>query len=174
MLRVVRVESADGVRGCAKELAEVLVESVADGASVGFLEGLDVDTAARWWESLAPAVAEGRILLWVARDAGERLLGTVQLHPAPMPNGRHRADLAKMLVRPGARRRGVARGLLAAAEGAALAAGRTLLVLDTETGSDAEHLYRSAGWTAAGSVPGYATDPRGVPRATTYYYKNLG
>ncbi|WP_165987751.1 GNAT family N-acetyltransferase [Streptomyces sp. YIM 98790] len=173
MVRVERVRSAEELRGCAKELAEVLVESVADGASVGFLAGLDLDTAARWWESLAPGVAGERALLWVARDGG-RLVGTVQLHLAPMPNGRHRADIAKMLVRPDARRRGAARALLAAAEEAALAAGRTLLVLDTETGSDAEHLYRSAGWTAAGSIPGYATDPQGVPRATTYYYKNLG
>ncbi|MEV5443327.1 GNAT family N-acetyltransferase, partial [Streptomyces sp. NPDC052644] len=62
----------------------------------------------------------------------------------------------------------------AAAEAGAAAAGLRLLVLDTETGSPAEGLYRSAGWSRAGTIPGYATDPAGEPRATTYYYKAVG
>ncbi|TXS34783.1 N-acetyltransferase, partial [Streptomyces sp. OR43] len=52
--------------------------------------------------------------------------------------------------------------------------GVTLLVLDTESGSPAEWLYRSAGWTECGSVPDYAADPAGVLKPTTFYYKAVG
>lgn len=57
---------------------------------------------------------------------------------------------------------------------AAAATGITLLHLDTGTGSPAEHLYRSAGWTRAGTIPDYALSPAGELRSTTLYYKRLG
>ncbi|MDV9196106.1 GNAT family N-acetyltransferase, partial [Streptomyces sp. Wh19] len=87
---------------------------------------------------------------------------------------RHRAEVAKLMVRPSARGRGVGRSLLDAAERSAAGAGVTLLVLDTESGSPAERLYRSAGWTECGSIPDYAGDPAGVLRPTTLYYKAIG
>jgi ribosomal protein S18 acetylase RimI-like enzyme len=90
------------------------------------------------------------------------------------PNSRHRAELVKLMVSREARGRGVGRGLLATAEEAAAAAGLTLLHLDTETGSPAEHLYRSAGWTRAGTIPDYAADPGGELRPTTLYFKRVG
>ncbi|TFW22903.1 GNAT family N-acetyltransferase, partial [Duganella callida] len=52
-------------------------------------------------------------------------------------------------------------------------AGKTVLVLDTVTGGDAERLYRRAGWQAAGSVPNYALTPDGAYCGTTFYYKQL-
>ncbi|OSC75446.1 GNAT family N-acetyltransferase, partial [Streptomyces sp. BF-3] len=51
--------------------------------------------------------------------------------------------------------------------------GITLLVLDTETGSLAEQVYCKAGWKEVGSVPGYAADPAGSLKPTTFYYKEL-
>ncbi|NYI03740.1 GNAT family N-acetyltransferase [Allostreptomyces psammosilenae] len=171
MHAITRLSSAE-VDGSAEELAALLADVVEGGASVGFLSPLDPAEAAAWWKSLAPAVAEERLLLWVARVDG-RIRGTVQLALAGMPNGRHRADVAKLLVHPDARRQGLGRALLDTVEQAAVEHGRHLLVLDTETDSPAERLYRSAGWTPAGVIPDYATDPAGALRSTTYYYKSL-
>jgi hypothetical protein len=44
----------------------------------------------------------------------------------------------------------------------------------TETGSPAERLYATAGWTRVGAIPQYATDPAGVPQSTTIFYESLG
>ncbi|MGW8992984.1 GNAT family N-acetyltransferase [Streptomyces zhihengii] len=107
-------------------------------------------------------------------SSGGRVIGTVQLRSETSPNGTHRAEVAKLLVHRDARGRGVARLLLTAAEECARDAGRTLLLLDTQTGSAAEHLYRSAGWTPVGTVPDYAADPAGVLRPTTFFRKTLG
>jgi ribosomal protein S18 acetylase RimI-like enzyme len=156
--------------GSAKELSAVLVDAVEGGASVGFVKPVDLDAAAVWWEGLAGPVAEGTLIVWVARIGG-RLQGTVQLKLVHTANGRHRAEVAKLMVHRGARGRGLGRRLLALAERAAAEAGATLLLLDTQTGSVAEALYRKAGWTAAGVIPDYATDPDGVLRSTTLFYK---
>lgn len=75
--------------------------------------------------------------------------------------------------RTDARGQGLGRRLPATAEEAAAAAGVTLLHLDTETDSPAEHLYRTGGWTRAGVIPDCAADPSGVLRPTTLYHKHL-
>ncbi|MEU1468990.1 GNAT family N-acetyltransferase [Streptomyces sp. NPDC005761] len=157
----------------ADELAALLVETVDGGSSVGFLAPLDRDAAACWWRERAASVDAGRHLVWLARD-GERIAGTIGLARAPLPNARHRAEVAKLMVRPSARGRGLGRQLLDAAERSAAGDGVTLLVLDTESGSPAERLYRSAGWTECGSVPDYAADPAGVLKPTTFYFKAIG
>jgi ribosomal protein S18 acetylase RimI-like enzyme len=159
--------------GSARELAAVLVDAVEDGASVGFVRPLDLEAAATWWEGLAAGVTEGALLVWAAHVAG-RLCGTVQLKLERTPNGRHRAEIAKLMVHRDARGGGLGRRLLVLAEQAAVEAGATLLLLDTQTGSAAEALYRSAGWTEAGVIPDYAVDPGGVLRATTLFYKQVG
>jgi hypothetical protein len=61
-----------------------------------------------------------------------------------------------------------------AAEQMARDCGRTLLVLDTFTGSDAERLYARLGWTRVGEIPGYALTSPGEYGATTVFYKELG
>ncbi|RCG27831.1 GNAT family N-acetyltransferase [Sphaerisporangium album] len=164
--------SATELTASAKALATLLVDVVHTGDSVGFLSSLDADAATTWWEGLAPAVDAGDILIWVARD-GDEILGTVQLKPVGMPNSAHRAEIAKLMVHSGARGRGLGRRLLAAAERCASEAGRTLLILDTETGSPAEGFYRTGGWTEVGKVPAYAADPAGELRSTTFFYKQL-
>ncbi|MFV0132539.1 GNAT family N-acetyltransferase [Streptomyces sp. HMX87] len=168
----VRRLDADRLTRITEELADLLTDTVAGGASVGFLAPLDRAAAVAWWRGRAAAVAAGQLAVWVARD-GERITGTVSLALPDKPNGRHRAELVKLMVRRDARGRGVGRRLLTAAEEAAAAAGLTLLHLDTETGSPAEHLYRTAGWTRAGEIPDYAADPQGLLRPTTLYFKRL-
>ncbi len=73
-----------------------------------------------------------------------------------------------------ARRRGLGAALLAAAEEAALAAGKTLLVLDTAEDGDGDRLYQRSGWELAGRIPGYALLPDGEPCATRIFYKRIG
>ncbi|MCF4135829.1 GNAT family N-acetyltransferase [Streptomyces sp. Tue 6430] len=156
----------------AGRLADLLVDTVHGGASVGFLAPLDHAEALAWWQGRAAGVAAGRLAVWAALD-GDRVTGTVTLALPDKPNSRHRAELVKLMVHQEARGRGLGRRLLATAEEAAAAAGITLLHLDTETGSPAEHLYRTGGWTRAGVIPDYAADPSGVLRPTTLYYKHL-
>lgn len=158
--------------GRAGALADLLTRTVHGGASVGFLAPLDRAEALAWWRERAPEVAAGRLAVWAAPD-GDRVLGTVSLAFPGKANSRHRAELVKLMVHPEARGRGLGRRLLATAEDAAAAAGLTLLHLDTETGSPAERLYRSAGWTPVGAIPDYAARPDGALRPTTLYYKRL-
>ncbi|MEU9445668.1 GNAT family N-acetyltransferase [Streptomyces sp. NPDC048304] len=158
----------------AGELAQLLADTVAGGASVGFLAPLGHEEAAAWWRERAEAAAAGRLAVWVALDDTGRPAGTVSLAHPDKPNSRHRAELVKLMVHRSARGRGLGRRLLTTAEDAAAAAGITLLHLDTETGSPAERLYRSAGWTRAGVIPDYAASPTGELRPTTLYFKRLG
>lgn len=154
-------------------LADVLIDCVQGGASVSFMWPLPRDKALAFWQKVADGVAHGERVLLVAEDAQGRIVGTVQLILDMPDNQPHRADVAKMLVHRRARRQGVGEALLKALDDEARAAGRTLLVLDTVTGGDAERLYARCGWQRVGSVPGYALMPDGAPCATTYFYKSL-
>lgn len=154
------------------DLAELLVDAVDGGAGVSFLHPLEPQRAHAFWRGVADDVAAGRRALLVAEDdAG--IVGTVQLVLAQPENQPHRADLAKMLVHQRARRRGLGAALLEAAEQLARDCGKTLLVLDTNTGSDAERLYVRMGWVRVGEIPDYSVQPRGGLGATTVFYKTL-
>ncbi|WP_425086309.1 N-acetyltransferase family protein [Streptomyces liangshanensis] len=166
----VEILGADDLLALAGTLADLLVDTVAGGASVGFLHPLDRTDAVAWWRAQAGAVRAGELSVRVCRD-GDRVLGTVTVAYADKPNARHRAEIRKLMVHRDARGRGLGRALLAAAETAAAEAGVTLLMLDTETDSPAERLYRAAGWTVLGVVPGHAEDPGGTLRPTTFFYK---
>lgn len=155
------------------ELADILVDAVAHGASVNFLADFGHAQAQVFWEGQLPGLAKGDRLLFAADD-GRRLLGTTLLFFAHQPNQPHRAEIGKMLVHSSARRQGLGRRLLEAAEAAALQAGRTLVMLDTETGSAGEHLYRACGWREWGRVPGYALTTAGIPAEATFFMKWLG
>jgi len=152
-------------------LAAVLADCVAGGASVGFMQPYSQSRARAWWSGLAADVEAGRRALFVAEDdAG--IVGTVHLILAQPDNQPHRADLCKMLVLRRARKLGVGAALMEAAESAARAAGKTLLVLDTAS-ADAERLYARMGWQRLGVIPGYALLPDGGPCDTTYFYRVL-
>jgi GNAT superfamily N-acetyltransferase len=158
----------------AEQLAEVLIDCVQGGASVSFLWPLPRARALRFWQEALTSAQRGERIVLVAEDEGSgRIEGTVQIVFAEPDNQPHRADLAKMLVHRRARRRGVGAALLRAAEAAALSAGRTLLVLDSVTGSDGNRLYARMGWQRVGVIPNYALWPNGSPCDTTYFYKAL-
>ena len=168
----VRALTRDQALAAIPQLSEVLIDCVQNGASVSFLPPLAPSRADAFWQGVAASVAPGGIILLVAQ-AGERIVGTVQVQPAGAPNQPHRADVAKMLVHSDYRRRGLGAALMQAAEDQAVAAGKTLLVLDTQTGGDAERLYGRLGWRRVGEIPGFALLPDGTSCATTFFYKRL-
>jgi ribosomal protein S18 acetylase RimI-like enzyme len=155
-------------------LADVLHAVVHEGAGVSFVVPFSHGEARAFWDrTVLPDARDGTRCVLVARD-GARIVGTVQLVLAVPPNQQHRAEVVKLLVHPSARRRGIARALMIALESAARAERRTLLTLDTWTGSAAESLYRTLGYVTVGVIPRYA---RGsitpALEAATFMYKEL-
>jgi GNAT superfamily N-acetyltransferase len=160
--RIERVSSSlDAVEqeALAGELADVLMDCVEQGASVSFMWPLAREKALDFW--------------LVARDSSGQLVGTVQLITAQPDNQPHRVDVAKMLVHSRSRKQGLGEALMRSVEAHALAAGKTLLVLDTVTNEAGWRLYQRCGWRTAGEVPGYALLPRGGLVGTTFMYKAL-
>jgi GNAT superfamily N-acetyltransferase len=155
------------------ELATLLIDCVEGGASVSFMLPLTHQRALSFWQRVGAAVHNGERALLVAVDAQGAIVGTVQLVLDQPENQPHRADVAKMLVQRSARRQGLAERLMRAAEDTARECGKTLLVLDTVTGGDAERLYTRLGWQRVGSIPDYALWPQGGLCATTVFYRRV-
>lgn len=150
----------------------LLLDAVDSGASVGFVPPLETAAARTYWNGVRTALGGGnRILLAAVERDG--VLGSVQLDLAAQPNGRHRAEVMKLMVHRAARRRGIGRALMAALEDAARRAGRSLLVLDTRVGDSAEQLYLGLGYVRAGVIPRYALSATGTLDATVYMYREL-
>lgn len=169
---VIKSLSAEAASGLLDPLADILIGCVEGGAGVGFVQPFSHDEAVRFWQSRLPGIERGERYLLVAMEAGKPA-GTVMLELAPQDNGRHRAEVAKLLVHPDFRRRGIARKLLEALDQLALRLGRTLLVLDTVTGDTAEGLYPQCGYIRVGVIPDYARHPVEGYSATTVFYKQL-
>jgi GNAT superfamily N-acetyltransferase len=167
----IRILASGEARGHVAALSDVLIDCVEGGDSVSFMAPLSRAKADAFWIKTAAAVEAGDRILIVALLDGQ-VVGTVQIILDLPENQPHRADIAKMLVHRKARRRGIGQALLQAAENAALAVGRTLLVLDTAS-ADAERLYLRQQWTPVGEIPGYALFPDGRPCATVVFYKTL-
>ncbi len=155
------------------ELNEVAIGCVANGASVGFMHPLSCEKATSFWQGVARGVANQQRVVLVAEDEFKQIVGTVQLILDQPENQPHRADVAKLQVHPRARRRGVAQRLMQQLETCAQEAGKSVLVLDTATGSDAEIFYRQHGWIRVGDLPKYALMPDGAFCSTTFYFKHL-
>jgi GNAT superfamily N-acetyltransferase len=168
----VRLLHYEEARRRVSELAAVLADCVAGGASVNFMAGFSQAGAEAFFSRVADGVGAGDRALFAAFLDGA-LAGTAQLVPAPQPNQPHRADIAKMLVARAGRRRGLGRALLAACEAEARAQGRTLLTLDTMVGGEGDKLYRSMGYQPFGIVPGFALYPDGAIGDTVFFWKAL-
>lgn len=169
---VIRRLTAEEARAAQRRLAAILQDAVHNGASVGYLAPLSRADALAYWDSIIPTLATPQRILLVAEIDGE-IAGTVQLVLETRPNGNHRAEVSKLLVHTDYRRRGIARALMQHIEAEARAAGRTLLVLDTQTGEPAEELYVQLGYARTGVVPAYARFPNGRLGATTFMHKLL-
>ena len=155
-------------------LAAILHDSVQHGASVNFVQPFAMEQARAFWQRQLPALRDGGAVLFVARQDDGTIVGTVMLGLDMPPNQQHRADVKKLLVHSRARRKGLARALMQAAEAEALRRGLTLLTLDTEHGSAAEPLYHALGYTLLGILPGYALAADGtVLQPCAFFYKQL-
>ncbi|MDQ1448514.1 MAG: hypothetical protein QOC79_1485 [Actinomycetota bacterium] len=151
-------------------LAGVLADCVAGGASVGYMDPFShADARAVYEDYVRDAELGRRIILGAFLDGD--LVGTAQLVVAVPPNQPHRADVARVLVRRSARRRGIAQRLRDQHEQEARAEGKTLLVLDAVTGGDAARLYERLGWNEVGVIPNYALYPDGQFCDTTVFWK---
>ncbi|MBA2718177.1 MAG: GNAT family N-acetyltransferase [Chloroflexi bacterium] len=165
---------AEGYAAAIPGLAALIVDAVAGGASVNFLAGVSVDDAAAWWSARLPDVRDGTTTAFVARNpATGAIVGSTLLIRSRNENSPHRAEIGKVLVHRSARRRGLGRALMAAAEDRAISDGRWLLILDTQAGSDADAFYRALGWRELGTMPNHAYRSDGVLAPTTYFWKDL-
>ena len=153
-------------------LAGVLADCVAGGASVSYMAPFSHEDARNAFAAFAAEAEQGRRLILAAFADGD-LVGTVQVILTLPPNQPHRGEIAKLLVHRSARGRGIAQRLMEGAEAEARAEGKTLLVLDTVTGDDAERLYERMGWNRVGVIPGYALYPDGRPCDTTVFWKTI-
>jgi ribosomal protein S18 acetylase RimI-like enzyme len=152
-------------------LADILVDCVEGGASVGFMLPMGRERAEAFWRTTLQSADRGERIVLVAEVAG-RVVGTVQVVLEAPENQPHRGELVKLQVHRRARRHGVAEMLLREAEAAARRAGKTLLVLDTAS-VEAGRLYARLGWQRVGVIPGYALWPAGGLVDTAIYYKAL-
>ena len=169
MIRVLNYEDAGS---SLLPLAEILTDCVNDGASVGFMAPCEWQGFIPYWNRVFNEVERGDTALLIAEHNGE-IVGTAQLGLAQMPNQPHRADLKKLLIHRKARGLGLARKLMEAVEEEARNKRKTLICLDTATGSPAEAIYTHLGWERVGVIPNYALYPDGSPCATTLFYKGL-
>jgi GNAT superfamily N-acetyltransferase len=172
VIAAVRPAPAAELRRRMAAFSALLIDCVEGGASVSFMAPLSRARADAFWTRVADEAARGERLVLLAELEG-RVVGSVQLVLAQPENQPHRADLAKMLVHRAARRQGIGTALLRGAERAAVEAGKTLLVLDTEEGSAGERLYSGLGWVRVGPIPGYALRAYGGLCATVIYYRSL-
>ena len=169
---VVEALDAQAYRDAIDGLAALLVDAVDSGAGVNFMAGVSVDQTREWWTARIDGVESGMVVPIVARDS-ERIVGSTMLLYAWNPNSPHRGEISKVLVHSSARRQGLGRRLMAAAEARARDDGRWLLVLDTVTGSEADTFYRSLGWQEVGTIPDFALQPDGSLTPTTVFYKDV-
>jgi GNAT superfamily N-acetyltransferase len=165
--------SPNEAEGCLYPLSRLLEDAVESGASVGFLQALARGEALAYWKSVLPVLRDGSKVLLAAKR-GAVIAGCVQLNLEQRPSGRHRAEVAKLMVLRNARRQGIGRALMQATEEEARRLGRTTLVLSTREGDPSEALSRSLGWQRAGVIPAYTLNPDGSPAARVFYYKLLG
>jgi ribosomal protein S18 acetylase RimI-like enzyme len=153
-----------------RALVDLLVETVAGGASVTFMHPLAEGVARDFWDSSFAAAARGERIVFGAFD-GDGLVGTVTLILQCPPNQPHRAEIAKLMTRASHRGRGIGRALMREAERTAAARGKTLLVLDTAADGGAATLYEALGYNLAGVIPDFSFKPHGGLSATRIYWK---
>jgi acetyltransferase len=168
----IRALASHELKLCTPALSDLLIDAVANGASLGFLAPLSEEHARSYWLSLRRELLASTRLLLVAQ-VGDRIVGSGQLALPSWPNARHRAELQKLFVSTDLRGRGVGKLLVTALHDAARRRGRSLILLGARRGAPAEQFYRSLGYREVGVVPGFATGPAGERYDNVSFYKEL-
>src|SRR5258708_3157999 len=143
-----------------QQFADLLMDAVDSGASVGFMPPFTESEALNYWRGVIAAMREGSRILLVVVD-GDWIQGSVQIGLEMRANGNHRAEAMKLFVHRRARRQGLARALMAEVESMARHIGRTLLLMDTRTGGEAEKMWEGLVYTKFGARPDYARNRDG-------------
>ncbi|PLS17416.1 N-acetyltransferase [Bacillus sp. M6-12] len=167
MGETLKIEQIFSLEANLEELSELLIKVVEEGASIGFLPPMSKQDAVKYWET----VLSPEVILLVAK-LNKKIVGSVQLHLTEKQNGKHRAEIAKLMAHPNYRRNGIGRTLMQSAEEMAKKKERTLIVLDTREGDTSNKLYTSLDYIQAGRIPNYAKSANGELAATIFYYKN--
>ncbi|MCO5069806.1 MAG: GNAT family N-acetyltransferase [Rhizobiaceae bacterium] len=163
------VEGSDDDR---RQLAALLIETVAAGGSVSFMHPLSGQAADRFWDSSLASVGRGERAI-LGAWAGDKLAGTVTVLLDFPENQRHRAEIAKLMTGLEFRGRGVARALIGAAETLAVERGKSHLLLDTAAEDGAAGLYQKLGFRLIGEIPNFAQKPYGGLTGTLIFWKEL-
>ena len=170
----IRVDELNGaaVQTHLDALAQLLLDAHASGMALGLAAPLSLDGARAAYSTAAERLTPGERLLLAAFD-GDELVGAVQLDRAEAGNGRHRAEVRRLVVRADRRGAGVGRALMEAIVEAARGLGLRLLWLSTHEGTDADRIYGRLGWSRAGVIPDYAELPTGELAANAFYFLRL-
>lgn len=150
-------------------LSQRVVEA---GSHLGWESASDADVIRTYWNRQCSSIDDANHVLFALWLDGE-LVGTVQYERGHFPTSRHRAEVAKLMVAPAHRRRGIASLLMEHLESHAKANGVELLVLDTRAGEPVEDLYLRRGYTRTGFVPNWMKYESGAYRDTVFFYKDL-
>lgn len=154
-------------------LVQLLAEVIADGGSMGFFADVTTTELNKFWASEFSKVRSGVNVLVCAMDTEDICVAAGILTFETKENGRHRADVRKLMTHPQYRHMGIASQILARLEAIASERGVRLLSLRTKEGSAASVLYSRMGWTLMGSVPNYAVGPNRSLHSVSFYYKEM-
>ena len=167
-----KIKAVHSIKGVSKSLNSLLIDSVASGASIGFIAPLSLQSAHDYWQEVDGDLATPYRRLYLALD-GDTVIGSVQLSLCAKANGTHRGEVEKLMVHSEHQGKGIAKQLMNSLETDARILGIQLLVLDTRQGDTASYLYRKLDYIEAGTIPGFAKSSSGELDATVYFYKQV-
>ncbi|TMP18593.1 GNAT family N-acetyltransferase [Pseudoalteromonas sp. S2721] len=167
-----KIKAVHSIKGVSKSLNNLLIDSVASGASIGFIAPLSLQSAHDYWQGVDRDLATPYRRLYLALN-GDTVIGSVQLSLCAKANGAHRGEVEKLMVHSEYQGQGIAKQLMNSLETDARILGLQLLLLDTRQGDTASYLYRKLDYIEAGTIPGFAKSSSGEFDATVYFYKQV-
>ena len=169
-MRIEKLSGTDTLRRL-DELAGLLADAVAHGASLGFNRPLDPGDVKKHLADGARAVAASDRQLFVAVDERGRVQGSAELAFELCADGQRCAMAQKIIVRHVLRGHGIGTALLARVE---QAAGHSVVFLDAGPGtSGATAFCRRLGYSFTGSSPQEAGRADDLPTSRAIFSKSL-
>ncbi|KAM0555460.1 hypothetical protein ACHAO7_003087 [Fusarium culmorum] len=152
-----------------------------DRTIADFLPPLSHEKLLAWWKERIAEVADGKRLIFIllnqtepgVRPKGPDVIGVVMLYMPSSETGPFRGVVEKLLVQKASRRQGGAKTLMSTLETEAIKRGRTILLLETETGSLGGEVFKNLGYVELGQIPKYGLSPTGELKDGTFFWKHL-